>query len=629
MSSKLHSKNSAPQFSQENVEAFQQAFSSPHNHVSLFGFVPNKNVWDYIESVVNNDSSHQSFLDNTSSTNSDGNSTLSSIEHTTETGGVEPQKTEGVEQVFNNMLFDFASWGQLGQTQNNSNTLDIVETNGSVEETNATTNQLTESSSDTNHVVNNTTQTSNSVEDTFGSMLSTVASHMGKDIEISSNTNGSSTTDSSVQSSDENIESDTALNESTPLMELLNSLGKTARFLEAVYADSELINAMSVEFSADKQIGILGSPRVTDKVALRYATYFDVDAVISDLSVGSNMPSSTRKGLYRIIKSLTVEQAMAAFEKRFNHPLVNYTSRWTGTTIRVLWRQLDVLPDQDVSDLTVLSTFVAISGGGGFGPSWEKPGAQSIKIGMNNSLGTISHVIRHEVGHAVHTEIPSVVNAWLENDIGFWFFNGRTEGIGQWVEELGGFPSTYQNESGENVPFGDEEQQRVLGIIKSFIGGGGSFSPSRESVEDGQSESDQMLWSSMTENVRAACIESTSNWYSNYEHFASGQRGRYFLNYWYQRPCWMSEEAVSVVKSTGKSYTAMSEKEFFANVYAEYFKDPNGYMDHSKWGGNLPDNVKQFFSDHIVDRQPYKPPKGEAQSSQGKPPPSGGMAGTP
>ena len=92
----------------------------------------------------------------------------------------------------------------------------------------------------------------------------------------------------------------------------------------------------------------------------------------------------------------------------------------------------------------------------------------------------------------------------------------------------------------------------------------------------------------------------------------------------------MSEEAVSVVKATRDNYTAMSEKEFFANCYAEYFKDPNGYMDHSKWGGNLPGKVQKFFADHIVDRQPYTPPDDNSQASkESPPPPSGGMPGTP
>ena len=131
--------------------------------------------------------------------------------------------------------------------------------------------------------------------------------------------------------------------------------------------------------------------------------------------------------------------------------------------------------------------------------------------------------------------------------------------------------------------------------------------------------------------VRNACVQSTPSWYDNYTNFAGGSRGTYFLNYWYTRPFWMSSTASAVVAATGDTYTAMSEKEFFANAYAEYFEDPAGYNDHSLWGGSLPESVKTFFSKHIVQRQPYTPPAtATTRDAQNAPtPPSGGMAGTP
>jgi len=646
MAKKVHSHDLSTLSLQEGSERLQIAcpfFSL--NHYTLSNFVPNPDVWAYIEDVINNSSVQQS---NLGIRNDKDLSTIST--NTNNSVNSKKNGNNGVVAMesFNNTfssLFDFLHQHQTEDSQNTENSNSTTNTNNDTSDVNNTTgtsdeNQSTEdvnSTTDTNNVTSdviNTTVTSptsnniagdetekstsydGSLSNLFFSLLTTVASLNGKDINIS-------TPDDSSQ------ETSTA-STSTPLTDLLASLGETTAFLEAVYADPDMIDAMSVEFSADKQIGILGSSKVTDKIARQYVNHFDIDGIIANLSTGSSMPADTRKGLYRILRSLSVEQAMAAFEKRFNHPMVNDTSSWTVTNIQIVWGQLDVLPDQDVSDLTILSTFKAISGGGGYGPSWERSGLQPISIGMNTSLPYMSHVVRHEVGHAVHTEISSVVNSWLQNDIGFWFFRSGVNGIGQWVNELGGFPATYQNENDEEVEFGSHEQHRVLSMINTFVGGGASFSPARESVELDQSESDQHLWASMTENVRKACIESPALWYSNYQNFASGTRGRYFLNYWYERPCWMSEEAVSVVKATGDNYTAMSEKEFFANCYSEYFKDPKGYMDNSKWGGKLPDKIQKFFADHIVDRQPYTPPDDNSQASkESPPPPSGGMPGTP
>ena len=52
-------------------------------------------------------------------------------------------------------------------------------------------------------------------------------------------------------------------------------------------------------------------------------------------------------------------------------------------------------------------------------------------------------------------------------------------------------------------------------------------------------------------------------------------------------------------------YAAMSEAEFFATCYAEYFRDPTGIKNPANWGGNLSGSVKAFFSEVVVKRHPY------------------------
>jgi hypothetical protein len=109
----------------------------------------------------------------------------------------------------------------------------------------------------------------------------------------------------------------------------------------------------------------------------------------------------------------------------------------------------------------------------------------------------------------------------------------------------------------------------------------------------------------MPVKVKNACAQSTSQWYNNFANFQANGGSRFFLNHWYHTPFKLSEHAVQVINATNDTYSAMSDKEFFANCYAEYFRDPTGVQNHANWGGNLPASVKAFFKDVIVARHPY------------------------
>ena len=115
--------------------------------------------------------------------------------------------------------------------------------------------------------------------------------------------------------------------------------------------------------------------------------------------------------------------------------------------------------------------------------------------------------------------------------------------------------------------------------------------------------------------------------------WTTGEQGKkeVLLNHYYQSCNRVSPEVEAAVKATGKSYSAMSPKEFFANCYAEFFADPAGYADPKKWGGNLPKKVQTFFYKHLLDVQPYKKKssnkKGKEKTKE--PPKPTGMPGTP
>jgi peptidoglycan hydrolase-like protein with peptidoglycan-binding domain len=338
---------------------------------------------------------------------------------------------------------------------------------------------------------------------------------------------------------------------------------------------------------------------------------------------GDALSAEQRATMYAMTATMTVDQIRVCFEHRFLHAMENTTGTWTVELSRAVWLHLDTLPDGHVTANTVLTTFQAISGGGGFGPSWEAPTqVNTIQLGEDNDPATIGHTVRHEVGHAVHAEgsYVATINSWLQNEVGFWFFPTGDAGLRQWVTDLGGFGSATTADS-----------DTFMTHLTSFLGTGSSWDPTRPTFTEGLTPEDTAIYDAMPDGVKNGITQSTSYWYSNYANFASGTKGKYFLNYWYQRGFYMGPVAEACVTATGDDYTAMSEKEFFANCYAEFFEDPAGYSDPTLWGGSLPVSVQTFFRNQILDRQPYTPPDpaAAATTTTAPPPRPTGMAGTP
>ena len=63
------------------------------------------------------------------------------------------------------------------------------------------------------------------------------------------------------------------------------------------------------------------------------------------------------------------------------------------------------------------------------------------------------------------------------------------------------------------------------------------------------------------------------------------------------QPFSIGPAAFKTIPNTNDMYAAMSEAEFFATCYAEYFRDPTGIKNHANWGGNLNGSAKAFFSE--------------------------------
>lgn len=354
---------------------------------------------------------------------------------------------------------------------------------------------------------------------------------------------------------------------------------------------------------------------------------------------GSGLNEASRTGLKRLAWNLGMPKAGDLFKIRFNVELNTDGSvaSWSIDDLKVVWTQLETLPGQDVSENTVLTTFQAISGDAGF---WSGGSTVQLGDGLRTSTffqvgdarnGTmvnpdrLPHTVRHEVGHAVHDQLKSRVDSWLQSGVGFWYYSGDDSGVDSMITDLGGYPTKYKDLKDDEADFDEAAKSRMKAIILAHSGnatwnpsstnlpvvGSVARSPTADPTTATQAQTDVMMWEAMDAKIHNLFTQSDDGqWFANYNSHSQGTKGRYFWNHWYAKPFYFSDTAKTAIDATGDNYTAMSEAEFFANCYAEYFHDPAGYNDPTLWGGSLDANVKEWMTRHILERQPYKPPTG-------------------
>lgn len=424
---------------------------------------------------------------------------------------------------------------------------------------------------------------------------------------------------------------DTALATSTPLMKWLCEALTAAEVIEEIAATGDIPKSVANCKAAGKW-----------------------NSVVAALPIGGDLQGTTRIALRDIADEVGLADTNKLFAKRFNVVVEGRFEdsagdaaaatdagateiNWGKADLLGVWDILENLPDQDVADNTVLRAFQAISGTGAFysGPDSNTANSGLIQIGQGlDTTGDphdLAHAVLHEVGHAVHARLTGTVNAWLQKSIGFWFYADKATGVDALITAMGGFPGTYKDYSNNDTAFGDTEKGEIKTMLEAHIGSS-SWAPAN-AVPDtsivtptegamGPASPDQhlaLLWMAMPEKLRTCADLSDDPWYDSYTTLPTGSKGRYFFNHWYSQVFYFSDAAKAAIDATGDTYTAMSHFEFFANCYAEYFGDPAGYADNTKWGGSLNAPVKTFFKNQILDRQPYTPPEVSGGSGDTKP----------
>jgi len=432
---------------------------------------------------------------------------------------------------------------------------------------------------------------------------------------------------------------------------------------------SNLVTWLVESADAASVLKEIGGPNVAAGdiagIVARMRTTGDWATLMAGCPTGSGLDAVTRVAMKKIVDNVAQPTASELFQKRFNTIAEGRSEdasagavaagtagatviTWAVADLRAVWTQLDVLPDQDVSDNTVIRAWQAISGDRGFysGPDAGGIDTGTIQIGdgLRTSAGRpdrLGHTVRHEVGHAVHASMQATIDSWLQNGVGFWYFAEGTAGLQSLITDLGGFPATYQGLSDTAETFTAADQTRMLELLVAHVNS--NKWAEKTAMPDinlavptagflgppSPDQTDALLYRAMP-SLRNCCEQSKSYWYQNYTTHQAGPKGRYFLNHWYSKPYYFSNIAQAAITATGDNYSAMSYQEFFANCYAEFFKDPAGYTDHSLWGGSLGADVKGWIRTHILERQPYAPPAGGgAGANTPHQAPGSGMPGTP
>jgi hypothetical protein len=310
--------------------------------------------------------------------------------------------------------------------------------------------------------------------------------------------------------------------------------------------------------------------------------------------------ASCRRALNQMVSDglLGLEDCKKLFLVRYGINPVDAATTWNLPVMQTTWRQLDVLPQQDVTLNTAITTINAVtSSGGSYSDS-----TTSVDLGQDiaGDHEYLENTVRHEIGHGVHAQIKGQVDPWLQNDMEFW----PEASFDAWIQALGGYPAQFTNSTGHVVAVDAAWRTAIASMVESFTGSA-SWAPAKATPDAGEHPDLIAAWAAMPATVKNACAQSTANWYQNYQGYQVKSGKHYFLNHWYHKPFAIGPAAFKTIPATNDMYAAMSEAEFFATCYAEYFRDPTGIKNPQNWGGNLNGSVKSFFSEVIVKRHPY------------------------
>ena len=314
---------------------------------------------------------------------------------------------------------------------------------------------------------------------------------------------------------------------------------------------------------------------------------------------GARMPPEVRAGLGQAAAVWPIQFLEAAFEHRFGLEL---EGSWGVEILRIVWAQLERLPAWDIDLVQHIKT--RAEGGGA-----ELEGT----VTLGQSVYGLEDFVRHEVGHAVHERAQGMVDAWLSGTE-FVQRGSDVDGLRYLIRALGGFPSTFVDPRGRQVPFGADERASVMQLLTEHTQSGGTFRAATTlpgavpTVGPGKTPTPAQIamaaWAAMPAALHACFEVSRADWWQQYTSWPQAEDGGVCWNHYYSCAMSMGPAAFAVIPTATDRYSAMSPRELFASCYSEYFKNYSADPEHrekttdeaaTKLGGRLPDGVKHFM----------------------------------
>jgi hypothetical protein len=308
-------------------------------------------------------------------------------------------------------------------------------------------------------------------------------------------------------------------------------------------------------------------------------------SMVETLPRGSQLPTVAKVDLRDVEKYAKAHNRPdiqdALFNVRFGFQL---DDEWNlsrkPADIDGLWDLLKILPDTNVEGNSFIHEIFLKPGNGGglYDPSSDDIEVTTDPADPNN----FQNIMRHEVGHAVQAKLDSqqenLVTNFLTDQFGWRIFPGTSDGAKSWVDLMDGW---------DGLPPADRD--RICDLLVTGLGPGGSWNPP---LRPNPASSDP--WWRADFGPRLSIEGTLQNWYDSNTKWYRKNGLAYFLNYWYRQFMVVPTSLLEFIDTKMPwDYAAMSPSEFFAELYALYYR-----LD-APLRTNIPPSIQQWFDEHV------------------------------
>lgn len=326
------------------------------------------------------------------------------------------------------------------------------------------------------------------------------------------------------------------------------------------------------------------------------ATYFDT------LPKGMGFAPAARGHVDTIFPNITdSDWQKAFFMLRFDCTLSGGWADATGPTggdLKALYAQLIRLPLEQVANNRFLSIFNRT--GAGTGGSYSE-GSTRVNVGADQTTSKtlydgephayteqyFDHTVRHEVGHAVdaamggRTALCFNMAGWYE------YHEGQAE---QFINDQSGFV-----DDGGGAALTAPEKASIVSAARAFMNSGDSriAGPGRSMID--MLPDDHIL--KTRPDIRFAQALNATGGTMHYTNAYDDGTHTWSINYYYQR--WMKVKSTAA-NSAPRDYTLFAPAEYFADMYAEFYRGYDGTpATEPALGGNVPAAVKTWLMNNV------------------------------